>query len=1004
MRHKFLGLGLFLFVCVTASRLAVAQQPGVQNFDRTIAPLIARHCLDCHQGEEPKGDLDLSTRTTAMAGGESGVAIVAGNLDDSLLWEHVDSGEMPPKKQLSLSEKKQLQTWIVSGAKWGSEEINPFQFSTDHRAGLDWWSLQPISQQQPPQTHQNQIDSFVSAQLAAKGLSLSAPAEDRILIRRLYFDLLGLPPTPQQIDQFLTDPAKDAYEKLVDRLLASPHYGERWARHWMDVVRFGESNGYEYDQPRNNSWHYRNWLIQAFNQDMPYNEFVERQLAADVLYPNEPDSFAATGFLVAGPHNTTLPSSAKMRSTMAQDELEDLTGMVGQTFLGLTVNCARCHDHKFDPISIEEYYQFSSTLAGVKHGERNLPNPTTVEQKQRLQVVKRTVANLQTEIEKTERPIRKAILSDRENGQLDSPKPPQPLATWEFDSDPSDGTGNLNASLVGNAKLKDGFLELDGKTAFAQTPPISAPIGARTLEAWVQLNNDSQRGGGVISLQTMDGVNFDAIVFGEREPKKWMAGSNGFVRTQPFDGEIEKEATSKPVHMAIVYSEDGLISAYRNGKPYGKPYRPGPIRRFEAGKAQIVFGLRHRPTGSNRMLAGKIDRARLYDRALSSDEVAVSANAVLDDYVTEAQILARLTPDGQAALAAKKLKLANLLKEKSAIENPPAKKIYTSLSNNPGVSHLLQRGNVSDPGNEVSPTGLFAVSGVNADFKLPPDAKEGDRRRRLANWITDQKNPLFSRVIVNRIWHYHFGQGLVSTPNDFGYNGGVPSHPALLDWLATELQRHDFRLKPIHRLMVTSDTYRQAAKSKEEAMPIDANNRLLWRKSAHRLEAESLRDAIVSVAGQLDPELGGIGYRDVREFKYKGSHFYEPLSELGTEKRRRTIYRFSPRGGRNPFLDTFDCPDPSTATPKRADTNTPLQALSMMNNDLIFQMSELLAQRVTRERGTDVNQQVARIYELAFGRLATAAEIEAASQFSSEHGLPALCRVIFNSNEFIFIQ
>ena len=619
-----------------------------KHFDRTIAPLLAQHCLSCHSGVDPKGELDLSTQESAMRGGESGVVIVPGELDASPLWQYVESDEMPPKKPLSSAEKETLKAWIVAGAKWGTKRIDPFRYSTDARAGVDWWSLQPLQNPEPPSgTNAGwtkiAIDAFVDAKRTAAGLEPSPEADRRTLIRRLSFDLLGLPPTPQQLDLFLSDNSANAYETLVDRMLESPHYGERWARHWLDIVRFGESNGFEYDQPRDNAWHYRNWVINALNDDMPYDEFVRLQLAGDLIRPNDLNAVAAAGFLVAGPHNTTLPANDKMRMSMAQDEMEDLVGIVGQTFLGLTINCSRCHDHKFDPISQKEYYQFAATLSGVTHGERNVAVPLTKTQQQRLADIEKRSAAIQRELTAIELPARESILLERKNSSAAMPEPPQPLAIWEFDEDFNDRMGDLHGDAIGGAKIEDGCLVLDGTDAFVATKPLGVDLTEKTLEAWVQLTNDDQRGGGVISVQALGGGAFDAIVFGEREPKKWMAGSNSFVRTQPFNGPEDTEATQRFVHMAIVYQKDGTIIGYRDGQTYGNAYRPGELQFYAAGQSQVVFGMRHSPAGGNRMLAGRIQRAQLYARALASDEVAASAGVANLNYVSTAQLLARLT-------------------------------------------------------------------------------------------------------------------------------------------------------------------------------------------------------------------------------------------------------------------------------------------------------------------------------------------------------------------------
>lgn len=957
----------------------------------------------------PQGKLDLSSRATAMAGGESGIAIIAGSPEQSLLWNHIDSDQMPPKKPLPPAEKARIQAWIEDGAVWGTEIIDPYRYSTDSRAGFDWWALQPLRSPAVPVTDRstplsNPVDAFIMARLATAGLTLSHETDKRTLIRRLSFDLLGLPPTPDEVNTFLSDTSADAYERLVDRMLASPHYGERWARHWLDIVRFGESNGFEYDQPRDNAWPYRNWVIDALNRDVPYDEFVRLQLAGDLLHPNDLDSAAATGYLVAGPHNTTLPANDKMRMSMAQDELEDLVGNVGQTFLGLTINCARCHDHKFDPISQQEYYKFMATLTGVTHGERTISVALSQPDQQRLTDIEIILQKHQTELAKIEQAARTAILAERAQAQPNLPLPPMAMAAWEFNDDLKDSVGSLDATLHGAAKIEDGCLVLDGKDAYASTPPLPVDLHEKTLEGWVQLDSLEQRGGGVISLQTLDGGVFDAIVFGEREPLKWMAGSNSFVRTKSFDGVAESDAKDRAVHMAIVYQKDGTIVGYRDGVPYGVAYQSDELQTYPAGKSQVIFGLRHAPAGGNRLLKGRIQRALLYDHALSPDEIAASAEAADRNYVSRARMLASLSPDQQSYFQKLSAEVTTLQAEKESLIHSQQRKLYTCVSGNPGVAKVLKRGDVGSPAEDVAPAGLSAISGTSPDFGLKPDADDAQRRLKLAEWITARDNPLFARVMVNRLWQYHFGQGLVTTSSDFGFNGGQPSHPDLLDWLAQEFISLEYRLKPLHRLMVTSATYRQSSAPKSAAATIDADNRLLWRKTPQRLDAEEIRDAVLMCTGKLNPAVGGVGYRDVRHFFFKGSNFYESVDETGPESYRRTIYRFSPRGGRNPFLDTFDCPDPSVTTPRRADTTTPLQALALMNNTLVFRMADDFAARITREVGDTKAAQIQRIYLVAYGRDADAQEIEAASRFVQEQGLSSFCRVILNSNEFLYVR
>ena len=380
-RVRLLRLACLLALLTSPTHLFAADAAvgsPAEHFDRQIAPLLLRRCLDCHNATDQKGGLDLTTATTAKAGGDSGPAIESGKPDGSLLWSRIAADEMPPKHPLPAAERKLLHDWIAAGAEWGTAAIDRFRYSSEARAGYDWWALQPPVRPAIPETanddwSRGDIDRLVcagSAQCAAP----SAEADRLTLIRRLTFDLTGLPPTPEEIAVFLNDAGDGAYERVVDRLLASPQYGVRWARHWLDVVRFGESNGFEYDELRPQSWPYRDWVVHALNDDLPYDEFVRLQLAGDCLMPNDLDAMIATGFLAAGAYDTAGQNqqSAAMRAVVRQDELEDLVGTVSQTFLGLTVNCARCHDHKFDPIRQSEYYAIVSALSGVRHGNREL--------------------------------------------------------------------------------------------------------------------------------------------------------------------------------------------------------------------------------------------------------------------------------------------------------------------------------------------------------------------------------------------------------------------------------------------------------------------------------------------------------------------------------------------------------------------------------------------------------------------------------------------------------
>lgn len=874
------------------------------------------------------------------------------------------------------------------------------------RAGPDWWSLEPIRQVPVPDASAshwavNPIDAFILNRLAASRLQPSPPADRRELLRRIYFDLLGLPPTPEQSAQFLTDGRADSYDRLVDQLLSSPQYGEHWARHWMDIARFGESDGFERDQIRTSAWRYRDWLIDAFNADMPYDLFARMQIAGDVLRPGDPGGIIATGFLVTGAYDAVgqTQQSAAMRAVVRQDEMEDLVGTTAQTFLSLTANCARCHDHKFDPIRQVDYYRLSADLAGVTRGDRAIAGDALKKAADlRIAALDAQIQECSHRIAQIEQPVREKLTAERTPHPGRVPPAPLPIARWDFERDLNDSIGALNGTPRGATTLSSG-LHLDGNQAFVLTAPLNADLGEKTLETVVQLSNLDQRGGGAIGIQTLDGSVFDAIVFGEREPRRWMAGSDGFSRTQSFVGPEETDAVRRPVHIAIVYSADGTIAGYRNGIPYGRPYHSSGPMKFRAKQSQIVFGLRHLPQNAGKMLAGTILHAALYDRALSADEVARAAG--LDSApVGPEQVLAALDSAHRTQIDQLTLEAERLVQQKDPERSFRA---YAVIPGPIEPTHLLRRGNPATPAELVPPGGVAAVDGAPADFGLAPDAPDADRRIKLAQWITDERNPLFARAIVNRLWQYHFGVGLVDTPNDFGFNGGRPSHPELLDWLASELIRRHWSIKQMQRLIVTSATYRQSSAMSPDAAQIDPGDRLLWRQSPQRLEAESLRDAVLSAAGELNLQAGGPGFQDFSTFIHN-TQFYVLHDYVGKSFNRRSIYRTWVRSGRNPMLDVFDCPDPSTRAPRRALTTTPLQALSLMNDSFILRMADRFAERLTREAGTDPVAQIARAYQLAFARSPDAEESAAARQLVERDGLPALCRVLFNCNEFAYVD
>ncbi len=872
------------------------------------------------------------------------------------------------------------------------------------KADASWWSLQPLdaSISVPKQIAstssdwgRNSIDRFVVRGLVENELEPSPPAEPRALVRRLYVDLLGLPPDPERVRAVESDPSDEAYEKLVDDLLASKHYGERWARHWLDVARYGESDGFERNRPRDHAWHYRDWVIRAFNRDMPYDEFVRKQIAGDITDPG-PEGRAAVGFLVAGVHNTVVGSSKEMRLLARQDELEEIVGAIGQTFLGLSVNCARCHDHKFDPIPTKEYYRMISAIDGVRHGNRDV---TVEDHADEIAVLDKDIAALEMSLAEMDRVAVEAVRKRRkEEPPQETQKLPEALAHWTFDRGFHDESGKIRGSASGNPRLENGAAVFDGKS-FVKSIPLDRDVHEKTLFATVVLSNLDQRGGGAITIASRDA--FDSIVFGEKDPKQWLAGSNGFRRTESFGGPEETVAHKEPVQFAITYAKDGTITGFRNGQLYGKPYKKS-LQVFKAGDGHLLFGLRHEPAGGNQFLSGRVLDARLFDRALSPEEIAALAG-VQSDFVSEEAIVASLDPEARKQRESSRSDIESKRDRRKKLIGGRKIKMFTVDPGSPGVMRVHVRGSVKDYGEEVAPGAIASVSGVDAEFSLEKNAPDRERRLRLGEWISSAKNPLLARVMVNRVWHYHFGRGLVKTPSDLGWNGGQPSHPELLEWLSVRFRDSGFRLKALHREILLSATYRQSSRKRRDAFAKDADNRWLWRYAPRRVDAEVLRDSILSVAGVLDRRAGGPGFRDFT-IKEAGTAFYFPIDKEDAAFNRRTIYRFNPRGERSALLDTFDCPDPAAATPARSVTTTPLAALSLMNNAFVLRMAGHFAKRLERETSADPVSQIRRAWELSFFRQPDADEIAAARKLVDTHGLVSLCRALWNSNEWVYVE
>ncbi len=585
------------------------------------------------------------------------------------------------------------------------------------RAGPDWWSLQPIKKPVPPAiadlpADANAIDAFIRAKLRAAGLQSAQPADRLTLIRRVTFDLTGLPPTPAEINEVLADRSPAAYEKVVDRLLASPAYGERWARHWLDIVRYAESHGFEYDRLRDNAWRYRDYVIRRFNADDPYSRFVREQIAGDVLPGATRDSVVATGMLVSGPYDQAGMGAASpiVKGKAREDELEDMLATVGQTFLGATINCARCHDHKFDPFTAKDYYRLKAVFDGVHPGDRPITPPEELKNRQAtIDRLHLQAVDARAKIAAIELRARRKVLENRKQPATEDSLV-NPIARWDFEKDGHDSIGNLHAELKGGAKIAGGRLVVDGKQAFAATQPLPRELTTKTLEAWVALPTLQQGGGGVMSVQTLDGRAFDAIVFAERKPFRWMAGSDGYIRTHELNGPDETAKPNELVHTAITYAADGRIAMYRNGKPYGDPYVPGKSTAplvFHAKDAQVVFGMRH-TGGGNAFLRGEIEEARLYDVALTPEQVLASFRAGMERVSME-ELRAAMTTDERAAHAVAIQAIDRCESQMADLRRTSV--TYAANPRQPNQTILLKRGDIEKPGDPVTPGSPAVVKG-----------------------------------------------------------------------------------------------------------------------------------------------------------------------------------------------------------------------------------------------------------------------------------------------------
>jgi hypothetical protein len=991
----------FLTVVLSFSATAVcADEPSL--FDKKVVPLLQQRCVSCHHEAKKRGGLDLTVREKMLAGGDTGPALVVGAADKSLLIELVTGADAKMPKQgpkLTKEEIDVLRQWIDGGAVWtkGVTLVEQKQRPAD----TDWWSLRPLVQPAAPEVKnkawvRTPIDAFILATLEAKGLTAAPAADKRTLIRRLTYDLHGLPPTPEEVDAFLKDESPDAYEKLVDRLLASPRYGERWGRYWLDIVHYGDTHGYDKDKRRDHAWPYRDYVIRSFNADKGYTRFLKEQIAGDVLYKDEADGIVATGFIAAGPWDFV--GQVELREGTVEKEktrLLDRDDMVSNTiatFASLTIHCARCHDHKFDPIPQKDYYRLQAVFAGVDRGDRAYLNPTKAAQRTKLLAEKEELQKQRTDLQAR---VRDTI--SPELGQLDDeirklteqltalPKLPKGAAS------PSNGYHSeiaAKADVVKWVQLDLGqTLPLDEirllparPTDFRDTPGFGFPARFR-----VDVSDDPkfEKFQTVLDHTKADfpnpGVNVVRLTLKEQKARFIrVTATRLWLRTNDY---------------AFALAE---LQAFSQGKNVARTATVTALDSIDSGrwhKKYLIddFDSRQRlPDLSDATIAAQVkERLDLQERVQERS----AARQQLADKL--------LKPELQQALADNERVLAALDRQLSQLTQ--GDQVYAVLSHTPRPINVLNRGDVEQKRDLVNAGALSCVSTLDPNF--PETTDEGKRRAALADWLVDAKNPLTWRSLVNRVWHGHFGRGLVDTPNDFGRNGSRPTHPELLDWLAVEFRDHGASLKQLHRLIVTSAVYRQSSKYDAANAQLDADNRYLWRMNRTRLDAESVRDSVLAISGKLDLTMGGPGFELFR-FKDDHSPIYdhtalEKIHDPATY--RRTVYRFTVRSVPNPFLDSLDCADPNINTPVRNTTLTALQALALLNDPFMVRQAEYFAERVQKS-SDDTDKQIEMAYRLALGRLPKEEERTALAAYAKKYGLAKACRLLFNANEFVFVD
>ena len=1109
----------------TAEKKTGKARPTV-SFERNVRPIFEQHCWKCHGPKKQSSGLRLDKRVSLIRGGDSGEpAIVVGKNAQSYLIQLVTSKEqgevMPPKgPRLSSAEVAVLRAWIDQGAKWPGQENTTEPVNS---AALKHWSLRPVKRPAIPEVKQrdwlqNSIDAFVLSKLERAKLAPSRKANREVLIRRLSLVVRGVPPRPAEVSEFVKDNRPDAYSRWVNRFLADPKYGERWAVHWLDIARFAETTGFETNVPRPHAWRYRDYVIRAFNSDLPYNSFVREQLAGDVLGAD-----VATGFLVAGPYDRVKSPDINLTLAQRQNELHDMINVTSSAFLGLTVACARCHNHKFDPVLQRDYYAFQAVFAGVHHGNRNVMAASNPQQKRHIAELRAKLQQNQQQLAKFEQSAvptstGRTIVIDDESLSSTDQQPGVKLLTTKrghgvnpkgtsrgFRNDiggfarlPNISQGRYtwwnarpNADLMTYRPHAKGrfriwlswgcgmethatdvayLLDRDGNLATRSDQKLLAKVNQQQFAGRTKtpLGNPLWSGLHFVGLheltskscilfrngKTSRPVTADVIVLEEvsgnsknnhgrtqlprlRNPvnakqnvERFPAVMARYVRftalatnaSEPCLDELDIWTADGSFRNVALASAGGRATSSGNYPGNGKHklthINDGQIGNSRSwisntpgtGWVQIRLS---KPVRIDRIVWGRDRQGTYADRLATRYRIDVAMDPT--KWQTVASSESRL-PFGMKVGNLPAYRFANLsrqdysralklsdeigLIERQLSEMTKPVLVYAGNFKQPGPTHRLYRGDPLAKREIVLPG---AVTALGRPLGLKENSSEQSRRVALANWIVDRRNPLTARVMVNRLWQHHFGRGLVSTPSDFGKMGVSPSHPKLLDWLADEFIRSGWSVKHLQRLILNSNTWQQSSLPNPQALQRDAGTLLLWRFPPRRLEAEAIRDSILTLSDSLDDRMTGPGFSALQP-NTNYVRVYNPKTEWSSREWRRMIYMTKVRMERDAVFGAFDCPDAGQATAVRARSTTPLQALSLLNSSFVLQQAERTSQSLLREAGPQIERQITLLYRRAYSRPPSAIELQDAKVFAKQFGLRALSRAVLNSNEFLFLQ